>query len=444
MTEAELLARAQKRFRAHADRGPRAHRRSRRSGAAHAARPGPAPARRRDLLHRGRARHAAQVARLDARRHDHRRSAIAHVHPDARTVLDVVARRFPRVATCLLPVPGTLGAITKARPSSMRSLRDDAQGRLRESLRRQDLTARAIDDPSRAATAIASPALSRYVELRRRAQRDRARLRYRAALPLDQGDTIALWSTNRPEFLWIWLGGGVGGLTTPRCSTRASGRIDDRVPAGSLTQAPRGLRAGCAWRLSRTSRVTSRCCVRASWQDAPMPSAPISPALRAHSCRRCPCPRPVRACIRWSVKEPSQGNALPGCHRRPRRPPRSSTRPVPRFRPADRVQLTRYCVWRRGVRSRQPLRPDPGRSPRPVARRSSPCSPTSTACSRSVARLERVLEERFDAATMLRDLQQEACTATYLLLMVEQLVGHPDFARADLEAAYRHRRRATR
>ncbi|MFO1311793.1 MAG: alpha/beta fold hydrolase [Burkholderiales bacterium] len=51
-----------------------------------------------------------------------------YVHPDARTVLDVVARRFPRVATCL--VPGAGHWVQYEGASIVNAiLRDDAQGR---------------------------------------------------------------------------------------------------------------------------------------------------------------------------------------------------------------------------------------------------------------------------------------------------------------------------
>ncbi|MFO1311792.1 MAG: class I adenylate-forming enzyme family protein [Burkholderiales bacterium] len=245
-----------------------------------------------------------------------------------------------------------------------------------------------------------------------------------ARLPLDQGDTIALWSTNRPEFLWIWLAAARGGLVAALLNTRL--KQDEIAYQLDHSQARAVFVPGAGSYRDFLADLAVLCPrVVAGRTDAVGADLPALRAVVSLDAVPASCP----GVIRWSV-EPSQGNALPDATDASA-PAKiiytSGTTALPKA-----VQLT-HCVWRKAF--------DHGsRFDQTQDDRLYLCLPLFTVLANVNGVLtfwsrgsSVVLEERFDAATMLRDLQQEACTATYLLpLMVEQLVGHPDFARADL------------
>ncbi len=245
-----------------------------------------------------------------------------------------------------------------------------------------------------------------------------------AQLPVAPGDTIALWSTNRPEFLWIWLAAARGGLVVALLNTRlkqdeiayqldhSQARVVFVPGAGSYRDFLADLSALCPRLVSgRSDAVDNLPALRGVVSLDPVPVS---------------CP----GVMRWAPEASTDGVMLRDATDASL-PAKiiytSGTTALPKA-----VQLT-HCVWRKAF--------DHGSRFDQVADdRLYLCLPLYTVLANVNGVLtfwsrgsSVVLEERFDAATMLRDLQHEGCTAAYLLpLMVEQLVRHPDFARTDL------------
>ena len=247
-----------------------------------------------------------------------------------------------------------------------------------------------------------------------------------ARLPLAQGDTVALWSTNRPEFLWIWLAAARGGLVAALLNTRL--KQDEIAYQLDHSQARAVFVPGAGSYRDFLADLATLCPQIASGRPDAAGTASL-PSLRAIVSLD-PVPSQYPGVTRWNPEDARDGGMLPDATDATS-PAKiiytSGTTALPKA-----VQLT-HCVWRKAF--------DHGsRFDQTQDDRLYLCLPLFTVLANVNGVLtfwsrgsSVVLEERFDAGTMLRDLQHEGCTAAYLLpLMVEQLVRHPDFERTDL------------
>lgn len=241
---------------------------------------------------------------------------------------------------------------------------------------------------------------------------DRAAARL-GSLGLSPGDRVALWLPNRPEFLWYWLAAGRIGLIAVMLNTR----LKHEEAAYQLAQSE-----------TRAAIVPGKGAFRdfAGELAAMRAELPLLERILALD----PLDHPMVGVDDWSGAPPSS-LPLPPDATDPEAAVliaySSGTTALPKG-----AMLT-HCLfrkaWDHGPRFDQTA-DDRLYLCVPLFGILSTVNGVLTFWSRGSSV---VLAERFDAGEALRTLQDEGCTAMYLLpLMVEQMLAHPRFSSFDL------------
>ena len=250
----------------------------------------------------------------------------------------------------------------------------------------------------------------RFTDLVDEVDRAAARL---GTLGLAEGDKIALWLPNRPEFLWYWLAAGRMGLVAVMLNTRLK-------------------RDEVAYQLGQSDAVAILVPGDGAFRDFATEAAQMRlqlPALR-HLVVLDPVSTRSADALDWSGPLPA-GLPIPAETADPDAPVliaySSGTTALPKG-----AMLT-HCLfrkaWDHGPRFAQTA-DDRLFLSVPLFGILATVNGVLTFWSRGSAV---VLAARFDAREALRTLQDERCTAAYLLpLMVDQMLAEPDFARFDL------------
>lgn len=264
-----------------------------------------------------------------------------------------------------------------------------------------------------------------FAQAREEIDRASARL---ASLGLARQDKVALWMTNRPEFIWYWLGAAQMGLVAVLLNTRLTAeetayqlrQSDSRavlVPGpgavrdflGELATICPGVRDRVAGNLACEALPELRHAICVDPPGADLPGVTDWSAFDA------PAGTPI---VRET--DPAQPALIVYS---------SGTTALPKG-----VALT-HVVWRKAA-------DHGGRFDQTEADRLYLCVPlfgilgnvngVLTCWTRGSTV---VLEDRFDAGEALRTLQDERCTFAYLMpVMVEKLLEHPERARFDISA----------
>ncbi len=241
---------------------------------------------------------------------------------------------------------------------------------------------------------------------------DRAAARL-GTLGLSPGDKVALWLPNRPEFLWYWLAAGQIGLVAVMLNTR----LKHDEAAYQLAQSD-----------SRAAIVPGSGAFR-DFAGEVSGMRPQLPKLQ-HVLALDALERPVAGVADWS------GSAPPGLPQ----PPHAGDADAPVLiayssgtTALPKGAMLTHCLfrkaWDHGPRFAQTA-DDRLYLCVPLFGILSTVNGVLTFWSRGSAV---VLEERFDARAALRTLQDEGCTAVYLLpVMIDQMLADPAFASFDL------------
>ncbi|MCW5750402.1 MAG: AMP-binding protein [Alphaproteobacteria bacterium] len=264
-----------------------------------------------------------------------------------------------------------------------------------------------------------------FREARREIDRVSARLH---ALGLRQGDTVAIWMPNRPEFLWTWFGASQMGVMAVFLNTRL--RREEFVYQVAQSDARLVVLPGGGAFRDFIGEFVGECPEIRERAPGKVRSAKF-PRLLALACYDAP-PAGLAGVLDWSRDDAA---ALPPAPRAedPEQPAliaySSGTTALPKG-----AMLT-HCIWRKAYDGglRMGLGAEDGLYL---------CVPLFGVLGSLNGVLSFwshgarvVMEERFDAGRALATLARERLSAMHLLpAMIQQMIDHPDFPGTDLAA----------